>query len=104
MCFYLWFQAVPVLVVRRARAIIVLLRTLSSNRARMLGFAKFWKLTCSFLSVFEHVFSSWSMEEPDCSCVILSKLDLADAEDVGEANHRDGSVDRPPRKRALLTD
>jgi IS5 family transposase len=39
------------------------------------------------------------MEEPESSCVILSKLDLDDVEEVVcEAYHRDGSVGRPPRK------
>jgi IS5 family transposase len=39
------------------------------------------------------------MEETESSCVILSKLDLDDVEEVvSEAYHRDGSVGRPPRK------
>ena len=39
------------------------------------------------------MFLSWSMEEPESSCVILLKLDLDDVEEVVcEAYHRDGSA------------
>jgi IS5 family transposase len=39
------------------------------------------------------------MEETESSCVILSKLDLDDIEEVvREGYHRNGSVGRPPRK------
>jgi len=45
------------------------------------------------------VFLCLSMEETESSCVILSKLDLDDVEEVVcQVYHSDGSVGRPPRK------